>query len=124
MSSESLDPRVIEALFKVEAMAGDMNEVKVAIREMAQAVSRLAVVEERQSQANAAIGRAFTELDKHDGRIRTLEEVQPLQKRTTEWVDKVMWLVVGAVVSAVISTVVINRAPSASANPPVITAPR
>lgn len=105
--SES-NPRVLEALFKVEAMSVDMAEIKGVLREMATAIQRLAVIEERQTQANAAIGRAFSELDKHGSRIDVLEKAQPLQQQTSAWVHKAVTVVITAVITAVLGLVLVK----------------
>jgi hypothetical protein len=108
--TEQQTQRVVEAVFRMEGAITDIAEIKVTMKELAVAVSRLAVVEERQSQDRAEIGRVFKRLDDHAGRIHTLEVAQPLQNQATNWVNKAIWLVVGAVVSAVVALVVINRA--------------
>jgi hypothetical protein len=105
----SHDPRVLEALFRVESMSADMAEIKVAMRDMAAAIGKLAVIEERQTQANAAIERTFRVMDKHDERIRTLEEAQPLQKQAADWVGRVVAIVLTAFVTAMAGYVFVGK---------------
>ena len=48
-------------------LSDDVGELKETLRQIATAVTRLALVEERQSQTNEALGRAFKSIDKIDG---------------------------------------------------------
>lgn len=107
------EERLVAAVTKFEGMGADIASIKGTMERVADAITRLAVVEERQVQTNAAVGRAFTELDRHEGRIRSLEDAQPLQRQATKIVDKVIWAVVSAVITAVMATVLISRAPAA-----------
>jgi hypothetical protein len=107
--SGDIDARVVAALLRTETMAADMAEMKGDMRRMAEALTTLAVVEERQSRDRADIGRAFNLLDGHEGRIGTLEKAQPMQQQTTKIIDKVIWVVISTVLTAVVTTVVVNR---------------
>jgi hypothetical protein len=102
--------RLIEAVIRVEAMGRDITEIKATTQQLATAISKMTLIEERQANDREAQTRIFGILEKHDGRINTLELAQPLQNQTTDWVNKAMWLVVGAVLSAVVAMVVFNRA--------------
>lgn len=91
-------------------------EMKDAMREMAAAINRLAVIEERQNQDRAALERAFNAISdvskKHDhtttrvmeivekieARMRALEMAQPLQNKTAEWVEKAIFAAAAATV--------------------------
>ena len=91
-------------------------EMKDAMREMAAAINRLAVIEERQNQDRAALERAFNAISdvnkKHDqtttrvmeivekieGRMRALELAQPLQNKTAEWIEKAIFAAAAAAV--------------------------
>lgn len=107
--NEATNERVIEALIKVEAMSQDVAEIKKATTKLADAVAKLAVIEERQQRDRDDIQRAHRRLDVHDTRLGTLEAAQPLQKKTTEWVERAAWLIVGAVLAALLSLVVVDR---------------
>jgi anti-sigma-K factor RskA len=113
-------------LVRVEGMVEDISEIKDSMKVMAQAVNRLAVIEERQSTDRAEIGRAYKRLDNHEHRIRNLEQAQPLQKKTTEWVEKVFWSVIGAVISGVMALVIVKAQPpqAPAAATPVLVAPK
>ena len=86
-------------------LSDDVGELKETLRQIATAVTRLALVEERQSQTNEALGRAFKQIDKLDlkligieQRVGSLERMQPLQQQTNGWVMTSVWIVAGAAV--------------------------
>jgi uncharacterized protein YhaN len=86
-------------------LSDDVGELKETLRQIATAVTRLALVEERQSQTNEALGRAFKQVDKIDSkltgieqRLSTLERMQPLQQQTNGWVMTSVWIAAGAAV--------------------------
>jgi hypothetical protein len=105
--------RLLEAVIRVEAMSQDITEIKQSTQKMAEAITKLAVVEERQAHDRAEIGRVFKRLDTQDQRIQTLELAQPLQKQATDWVGKAVWAVLSAVLTAVLSLVLITAKPAA-----------
>jgi outer membrane murein-binding lipoprotein Lpp len=105
--------RLASAVFRVESMSGDISDIKTAVRELAAAVSRLAIIEERQVHDRADAARISVRVDGHEGRINALELAQPLQQQATTWIGKAVWLVVGAVISGVLAMVLVTRAPSA-----------
>jgi hypothetical protein len=110
-SSEQAEERRMEAVFQVKAMSSDISEIKVSIREMALAIGKLAVFEERQMNDRQTIGSVIETLKDHSGRITHLELAQPLQKQAADWVNKVVWIVIGVVVSALLASVVVSRTP-------------
>ena len=100
---------------KIEGLAQDMNEMKHGIAKMADALTKLAIVEERQTQTILAQERAFKALERVEERQRThelvckdqdkevrqliadsnerlaarvgeLEKAEPLQAQTSKWV--------------------------------------
>ena len=86
-------------------LSEDVGELKETLRQIASAVTRLALVEERQMQTNEALSRAFKTLDKLDlkivaveQRIGSLERLQPQQQQTSAWVTTMLWAAAGAAV--------------------------
>ena len=86
-------------------LSEDVGELKETLRQIATAVTRLALVEERQMQTNEALSRAFKQIDKLDlkltgieQRLGTLERMQPLQQQTNGWVMTSVWIIAGAAV--------------------------
>ena len=86
-------------------LSDDVGDLKETLRQIATALTRLALVEERQSQTNEALSRAFKQIDKVDlkltgieQRIGALERLQPLQQQTNGWVMTSVWIAAGAAV--------------------------
>ena len=105
---------------KIEGLAQDMSEMKHGIAKMADALTKLAIVEERQTQTILAQERAFKALERveerqrqhelqcHDLdkevrqliadsnerlsiRVAELEKAEPLQAQTSKWVTAGVW---------------------------------
>ena len=86
-------------------LSEDVRELKETLRQIASAVTRLALVEERQMQTNEALSRAFKQIDKIDlkltaveQRLGALERMQPIQQQTNGWVMTAVWAAAGAAV--------------------------
>jgi hypothetical protein len=91
------------AIAKMEAISGDLAEVKVSMRELANAVSRLAVVEERQVATNESIGRAFKSIDALTVRVTGLEQSQPIQRQSSDFVQAAVKYIVVALLGAIVA---------------------
>ena len=105
---------------KIEGLAQDMSEMKHGIAKMADALTKLAIVEERQTQPILAQERAFKALERVEERQRThelvckeqdkevrqliadsnerlstrvaeLEKAEPMQEQTGKWVMAAVW---------------------------------
>ena len=105
---------------KIEGLAQDMSEMKHGITKMADALTKLAIVEERQTQTILAQERAFKALERVEERQRThelvckdqdkdvrqliadsnerlaarvgeLEKAEPMQEQTGKWVMAAVW---------------------------------
>ena len=105
---------------KIEDLAQDMSEMKHGIVKMADALTKLAIVEERQTQTILAQERAFKALERveerqrtHElvckdqdkevrqliadsnerlsGRVAELEKAEPMQEQTGKWVMAAVW---------------------------------
>ena len=83
---------------KVESMHSDFSEIRSVLRELTSAINKLALVEERQTQAAQAQERAFVvlskleaKIDAIDARVKDLEIDEPLQKQTSNWVTSAVW---------------------------------
>lgn len=97
------DTDLAVAIAKIESISGDMAEIKQTMRELASAVSRLAVIEERQTATNGAIERFSKELSSLSGRVTSLEQAQPIQKQSSDFVQAAVKYIVAAVLGAVIA---------------------
>jgi len=121
MSYTSKDDGVIDVLAeRVEGLCSDMGEMKIGISKMADALTKLAIVEERQTQTILAQERAFKALERVEERQRQqelqcrdqekglrqliadsnerlsirvgeLEKAEPMQAQTSKWVTAAVW---------------------------------
>lgn len=90
---------------RLDALHGDMQDLKTSQREMTSAFQKLLVIEERQTAASASLERAFVGLDKISNdvdavekRVDSIERDAPMQKQTSNWVVSAVW---GAAILAV-----------------------
>lgn len=116
------------AIAKIESISGDMAEVKATMRELAAAVSRLAVIEERQAATNGAIERAFSEIAKTNESINTLgtrvtslEQSQPIQQQSSDLVQSAVKYIVAMTLGAIIAGFVRVPPASPAPTPPALT---
>lgn len=79
---------------RLDNLHEDVSGMRDVLRELASAVTKLAVIEERQTQSAQALERAFKVLEKVETRLDTIEKSQPLQQQTTDWVKAGVWAVV------------------------------
>lgn len=110
------------AIAKIESISGDMAEIKQTMRELASAVSRLAVIEERQTATNDAIGRAFKDIAALSGRVTSLEQSQPIQQQSSDLVQSAVKYIVAAVLGAILAGFVRSPPVIPSVQPPAISA--
>lgn len=99
------DPDINVVITRLGLLSDDVGELKETLRQIATAVTRLALVEERQSQTNEALSRAFKQIDKVEikltsieQRLVALERMQPQQQQTSAWVTTMLWATAGAAV--------------------------
>ena len=106
------DPDINVVITRLGLLSDDVGELKETLRQIATAVTRLALVEERQSQTNEALSRAFKQIDKVElkltgieQRLGSLERLQPQQQQTSAWVTTMLWATAGAAVMFVAKNV-------------------
>ena len=109
------------AIAKMESISGDLAEVKASMRELAAAVSRLAVIEERQNGTNESLGRAFSEITRLTGRVVALEQSQPIQKQSSDFVQAAVKYIVAAVLGAILAGFLRVPPSAPTAIPPALT---
>lgn len=73
---------------KISTLHDDVVEVKGVLRELTAAITKLALVEERQVQFAAAQERMFSAIGKISDRVSELEKRVPEQSRIAIWVDR------------------------------------
>lgn len=89
---------------KLESLHGDVGDMRTILRELTSAVTKLAVIEERQGQTSLAMERAFKEIEKCSARsevqhasaiaelkllqarVAAMEIMAPVTKQTSTWV--------------------------------------
>lgn len=87
---------------ELRAMREDVSEIKGAVSKVADALERLARLEERHSTVAGALERAFGAISKIEARLRELEQAAPVQKLTSGWVTNGVWGIVGMVAMLVL----------------------
>ncbi|AMO36415.1 hypothetical protein [Thauera humireducens] len=97
---------------RLAILSDDIGEVRSVMKELAQSVAKLALIEERQTQANEALSRAFKSIDKIDmklsaieSRVATIERDIPLHKQSSTWVFSALWAAAGAAVLMIVKKV-------------------
>jgi hypothetical protein len=81
---------------KVESLHEDMSEMKVVMRDIAAALTKLAIIDERQEKMSETQGRIFRVLDNHAERINELEKDDRRQSLAVNWVFGATWAAAGA----------------------------
>lgn len=83
----------------LDVLHRDVIEIKAVLRELTTAITKLAVVEERQSQTSMALERCFRLIESVEKRVAALEIEKPSTNRLTKAADM---LLIGAVVLIVV----------------------
>ena len=92
IAKEANDVMRIERLTNhIQRIREDQHAMRTAIERMSEAVTRLALVEERQAATSTAIDRLVQSIERLDERLRKLEVSEPLQAKTSEWVQSAVW---------------------------------
>jgi hypothetical protein len=86
----------------IQHIRADQNAMRAAIERMSEAVTRLALIEERQSSASHAIERIIGMLSKLEERVRNLEISEPFQQKSSEWIDKALWAALTGAIAFII----------------------
>lgn len=81
---------------KIATLHEDVAEVKSVLRELTTAITKLALIEERQMQFSAAQERAFNAISKLSDRVADLEKRVPEQSKVAIWVDRAIIATAGA----------------------------
>ena len=82
---------------KLDMLHSDVVDMKTALNELSKAITKLALVEERQSQTAEALERAFKAISRIEDRLSILERSAPKSKETSAWVDRFIFGAVMAV---------------------------
>jgi chromosome segregation ATPase len=80
---------------KLQVLHEDVGEMKAVLKDLTAAITKLALIEERQTQAAAAQERAFKALERVEQRVSDLEAYVPANKRVNVWMDRFLWGAIG-----------------------------
>lgn len=89
--------QVAGLVIKLDMLHGDIAEIKSAMDKMTDAITKLALVEQRQGQTAEALERAFKAISKIEDRVNSIEQAQPTIKKTEIWVDRFVMAALGAI---------------------------
>ena len=81
---------------KLMSLHEDVSEIKGALKDLTSAITKLALIEERQSVTNAALERAFVAISRVEDRLTELERLTPLNNQARIWVERFVIAVVSA----------------------------
>lgn len=81
---------------KLGVLHDDVNEIKAALSKLSDAITKLALVEERQSQTSQALERAFVGIERIEARLASLERTALDSRRAARWIDRALWAAVAA----------------------------
>lgn len=84
---------------RLEALHADLSDLKSAMRDVASALVKLTLLEERQAQSSAALERAFSLLEKVESRLSSIEASQPVGRLVSKWVTGAAYGACGLVVA-------------------------
>lgn len=85
------DPALNLIAARLETLQKDVGDMKEGLKDLAVAITKLAVVEERLATSVQAQERAFKAIDNLGSRLTVLEQAQPLQKKTSDWTLAGVW---------------------------------
>ena len=89
---------IAELKAKQDAMSDDIVEIKTSLRDIAKALNSLATLEQKHISTKEDIERIDKIVGDHETRIRNNE----LKLATQMWVERIVWVAVAGIISAVI----------------------
>ena len=81
---------------KLMSLHEDVSEIKGALKDLTSAITKLALIEERQSVTNAALERAFVAISRVEDRLSELERIAPMNNQSRIWVERFVIAIAGA----------------------------
>lgn len=81
---------------KLMSLHEDVSEIKGALKDLTFAITKLALIEERQSVTNAALERAFMAISRVEERLTDLERMAPMNNQSRIWVERFILALAGA----------------------------
>lgn len=92
------DTHIAVLAHKVDSLHADFSEMRSVLKELAEAITKLALVEERQTQLSSAMERAFTVLERLEQRVSVIESEMPQARQVHTWVVRGIWVLASAAV--------------------------
>ena len=89
---------------KLMSLHDDVSEIKGALRDLTSAITKLALIEERQTVTNASLERAFVAISRVENRLSELERLQPMNNQSRIWVERFVLALAGAAIAFVWDT--------------------
>jgi hypothetical protein len=81
---------------KLISLHEDVTEIKGALRDLTSAITKLALIEERQTVTNAALERAFGAISRVEDRLTEIERLAPMNNQSRVWVERFVLALAGA----------------------------
>lgn len=81
---------------KLLSLHEDVSEIKGALKDLTSAITKLALIEERQTVTNASLERAFVAIGRVEDRLTELERLAPMNNQSRIWVERFVVAIVGA----------------------------
>ena len=93
---QDFDEAAFPYLTRLAVLHDDVTEIKMALRGLAEAVTKLALVEERQMNVQQQVGRLFKVVeDRIEPRIARLELTVNQNSRSAVWIDRAIYALLG-----------------------------
>lgn len=83
---------------RLQVLHEDVTDIKSVLKDLTSAITKLALIEERQTQASVAQERAFKALERIEDRVNALEKRVPMNDHMNRWVERIITAVILAVV--------------------------
>lgn len=87
---------------KVDNLAGSIVEIKNTVRELTAVITKLIVIEERQTNTITSVERISSQIEKMSQRLALLEQQNPTNKKISIWIDRAMFTGVGLLIMMVL----------------------
>jgi len=81
--------------YQLRTLHNDVVDMKTVLSDLTKAITKLALVEERQTTLHQAQERTFTAIRSMENRVTQIETKMPEYTRAGIWVDRVTWGVLG-----------------------------
>lgn len=97
MTESNAAPNIHVITTQLRNLHDDVTEVKGALNRLADAFTKMVLMEERQANLQEAQTRCFAEIATLNARVHSIETKLPEHTRVAMWVDRMTWGVLGVV---------------------------